>query len=114
MKDYLLADECFYEYQYNSELRYNAPQNQDDLLAPLSNAGKIGELIRSFEWSKTPVGSVIKWPKSPIFDDQGHIGGILWVDIERNIGERRLRTLRELAARTNEEVISVKQALRGL
>lgn len=47
---------------------------------------------------------------SPVFDDPGHIGGILCVvteDTERNIGERRLRTLRELAARTNEETKSV-------
>lgn len=50
---------------------------------------------------------------SPAFDDLGNIGGILCVvteDTERNIGERRLRTLRELAARTNEEAKSVGHA----
>ena len=50
---------------------------------------------------------------SPAYDDLGNIGGILCVvteDTERNIGERRLRTLRELAARTNEEVKSVGHA----
>ena len=42
---------------------------------------------------------------SPVPDDQGGVGGMLCVvteDTERTIGERRLRTLRELAARTTE------------
>ncbi len=42
---------------------------------------------------------------SPIPDDNGGIGGMLCVvaeDTERTIGERRLRTLRELAARATE------------
>jgi signal transduction histidine kinase len=50
---------------------------------------------------------------SPVCNDSGHIGGILCVvteDTERTIGERRLRTLRELAARTNEEAKSVRDA----
>ncbi|KTC93410.1 sensor histidine kinase [Legionella cincinnatiensis] len=50
---------------------------------------------------------------SPVFGEQGHIHGILCVvteDTERNISERRLRTLRELAAHTNEEVKSVEDA----
>ncbi|RUR11643.1 ATP-binding protein [Legionella sp. km772] len=50
---------------------------------------------------------------SPAYDDRGNIGGILCVvteDTERTIGERRLRTLRELAARTNEEAKSLDDA----
>ena len=30
----------------------------------LSGGGKMGELIRSFDWSKTAVGSSDKWPQS--------------------------------------------------
>ncbi len=50
---------------------------------------------------------------SPVFDDQGHINGILCVVIEeteRNISARRLYTLRELAAHHNKEVKSVEDA----
>jgi len=50
---------------------------------------------------------------SPIPDDQGGVGGMLCVvteDTDRTIGERRLRTLRELAARTNEEAKSSEEA----
>ncbi len=50
---------------------------------------------------------------SPISNDQGEIGGMLCVvteDTERTIGERRLRTLRELAARTSDESKSVDEA----
>jgi PAS domain S-box-containing protein len=50
---------------------------------------------------------------SPVPDDSGGIGGMLCVvteDTERTIGERRLRTLRELAARTNDEARSVEDA----
>ena len=50
---------------------------------------------------------------SPIPDDMGGIGGMLCVvteDTERTIGERRLRTLRELAARTADEPKSVEEA----
>jgi PAS domain S-box-containing protein len=50
---------------------------------------------------------------SPIPDDAGGVGGMLCVvteDTERTIGERRLRTLRELAARTTEEAKSVEDA----
>ncbi len=50
---------------------------------------------------------------SPIPDDQGGVGGMLCVvteDTERTIGERRLRTLRELAARTTEEAKSAEEA----
>ncbi|HVX12191.1 MAG TPA: ATP-binding protein [Pirellulales bacterium] len=50
---------------------------------------------------------------SPVPDDQGGIGGMLCVvteDTERTIGERRLRTLRELAARTNDVARSVEEA----
>ena len=46
---------------------------------------------------------------SPVPDDDGGVGGMLCVvteDTERTIGERRLRTLRELAARTNDEARS--------
>jgi PAS domain S-box-containing protein len=50
---------------------------------------------------------------SPVPDDQGAVGGMLCVvteDTERTIGERRLRTLRELAARTTDEAKSVEEA----
>ena len=46
-------------------------------------------------------------------DDQGGVGGMLCVvteDTERTIGERRLRTLRELAARTADEPKSAEEA----
>jgi len=52
---------------------------------------------------------------SPVPDDQGAIGGMLCVvteDTERTIGERRLRTLRELSAQTNEETKSVEETCR--
>ncbi len=50
---------------------------------------------------------------SPVPDDQGGIGGMLCVvteDTERTIGERRLRTLRELASRTADEPRSAEDA----
>ncbi len=50
---------------------------------------------------------------SPLPDDEGRVGGMLCVvteDTERTIGERRLRTLRELAARTNDVEKSVENA----
>jgi PAS domain S-box-containing protein len=50
---------------------------------------------------------------SPVPDESGGVGGMLCVvteDTERTIGERRLRTLRELAARTTEEAKSVEEA----
>jgi PAS domain S-box-containing protein len=50
---------------------------------------------------------------SPIPGDQGGVGGMLCVvteDTERTIGERRLKTLRELAARTTDEAKSVEDA----
>ncbi len=52
---------------------------------------------------------------SPVPDDQGAIGGMLCVvteDTGRTIGERRLRTLRELSAQTNEETKSVEDTCR--
>src|SRR5262249_50210395 len=50
---------------------------------------------------------------SPLPDDRGGVGGMLCVvteDTERTVGERRLRTLRELAARTSDEARSVEDA----
>jgi PAS domain S-box-containing protein len=50
---------------------------------------------------------------SPIPGDQGGVGGMLCVvteDTERTIGERRLRILRELAARTTDEAKSAEDA----
>jgi signal transduction histidine kinase len=50
---------------------------------------------------------------SPVPDDRGGVGGMLCVvteDTERTIGERRLRTLREVAARTNDAAKSVEEA----
>jgi PAS domain S-box-containing protein len=50
---------------------------------------------------------------SPLPGDGGGVGGMLCVvteDSERTLGERRLRTLRELAARTTEEATSAEDA----
>jgi signal transduction histidine kinase/CheY-like chemotaxis protein len=50
---------------------------------------------------------------SPVPDGRGGVGGLLCVvteETERAIGERRLRTLRELSARTTEEARSVEDA----
>ena len=52
---------------------------------------------------------------SPVPDDTGRVGGMLCVvteDTERTIGERRLRTLRELATNTTETVQSAEEACR--
>jgi PAS domain S-box-containing protein len=52
---------------------------------------------------------------SPVPDDAGGVGGMLCVvteDTERTIGERRLKTLRELAARTTEEATTAEAACR--
>lgn len=48
---------------------------------------------------------------SPVPDDQGRIGGMLCVvaeDTERTLGERRRKTLRDLAARTPDETKTVE------
>jgi signal transduction histidine kinase/DNA-binding response OmpR family regulator len=53
---------------------------------------------------------------SPVPDDRGGVGGLLCVvteDTERAIGERRLRTLRELSASTNETATSAELACRS-
>src|SRR5215468_4191981 len=53
---------------------------------------------------------------SPVPDDAGGIGGMLCVvteDTQRTIGDRRLRTLRELAASASEETGSARDACRG-
>ncbi len=50
---------------------------------------------------------------SPVPDDRGGVGGMLCVvteDTERTIGERRLRALRELAARTSAGAKSAEEA----
>jgi PAS domain S-box-containing protein len=50
---------------------------------------------------------------SPVPGDQGGVGGMLCVvteDTQRAIGERRLRTLRELAARTTDEARCAEDA----
>jgi PAS domain S-box-containing protein len=52
---------------------------------------------------------------SPVPADSGGVGGMLCVvteDTERALAERRLRTLRELAARTTEDAKSVEDACR--
>jgi PAS domain S-box-containing protein len=53
---------------------------------------------------------------SPLPDDAGAVGGLLCVvteDTDRTIGERRLKTLRELAARTTEATASAEDACRA-
>ncbi|MBX9581602.1 MAG: PAS domain S-box protein [Gemmataceae bacterium] len=53
---------------------------------------------------------------SPLPDDAGGVGGMLCVvteDTDRTIGERRLRTLRELAARTATEARTAEDACRA-
>src|SRR4051812_46131253 len=50
---------------------------------------------------------------SPVPDERGGVGGLLCVvteDTERTVGERRLKTLRELAAGTTEEARSAEDA----
>lgn len=50
---------------------------------------------------------------SPVPDDAGRVGGLLCVvteDTERTIGERRLRTLRDLAGRTSDDAGSASNA----
>ena len=50
---------------------------------------------------------------SPVPDDRGNVGGMLCVvseDTERTLGERRLRTLQELAAQTTRASRSIEQA----
>jgi signal transduction histidine kinase len=70
------------------------------LLLFLERRGFPEETYHTFSYSRVP-------------DDCGGVGGMLCVvteDTERTIGERRLRTLRELAARTTEEARSVEDA----
>lgn len=43
-----------------------------DHLEPFRGAGEIRALLRSVDWSKTPLGSVASWPKSPA---RAHVGG---------------------------------------
>jgi hypothetical protein len=53
---------------------------------------------------------------SPVPDDRGSVGGMLCVvteDTARTIGERRLRTLRELATRTTESAQTAEEACRN-
>jgi hypothetical protein len=53
---------------------------------------------------------------SPVRDDRGSVGGMLCVVTEetaRTIGERRLRTLRELATRTLENAQTPEEAYRN-
>lgn len=35
-----------------------------DPLAFLSGGGEMGERVRAFDWTKTPVGPVASWPQS--------------------------------------------------
>src|SRR5579884_3104830 len=37
---------------------------EQDSLAFLAGGGEMGERIRAFEWSKTPVGPAADWPQS--------------------------------------------------
>ena len=72
----------------------------EGLLLFLERQGFVEETYHTFSYSPVP-------------DDQGGVGGMLCVvteDTERTIGERRLRTLRELAARTTDSARSVEDA----
>ncbi len=72
----------------------------EDLLLFLERRGFPEETYHTFSYSPVP-------------EDRGGIGGMLCVvteDTERTIGKRRLRTLRELAARTSVEARSVEDA----
>ena len=72
----------------------------EGLLLFLERQGFPEETYHTFSYSPVPV-------------DTGGVGGMLCVvteDTERTIGERRLRTLRELAARTNDVAKSVEEA----
>ena len=37
---------------------------QQPFVSFLQNGGEMGELIRSKDWSKTPVGNIVEWPQS--------------------------------------------------
>ena len=71
------------------------------------------QLLLILERRGFPEESYHTFSYSPIPADDGSIGGLLCVvteETERMIGERRLRTLRELAARTTEEARSAEDA----
>ncbi len=56
------------------------------------------------------------WSYSPIRDDDGKVGGVFTAVTEttrRVVGERRLKTLRELSERTSEEAKTTEDALRA-
>jgi len=70
-------------------------------------------LLLFLERNGFPEETYHTFPYSPIPADEGGVGGMLCVvteDTERILSERRLRTLRELAARTTEEAKSVSDA----
>lgn len=70
-------------------------------------------LLLFLERSGFPEETYHTFSYSPLPNDTGGIGGMLCVvteDTERTIGERRLRTLRELAARTTHELTSIDEA----
>lgn len=72
-------------------------------------------LLLFLERSGNPEETYHTFSYSPVPDDAGHVGGLLCVvteDTKRTIGERRLRTLRELAARTTDESDSAEVACR--
>jgi PAS domain S-box-containing protein len=73
------------------------------------------ELLLVLERNGFPEETYHTFSYSPIPDDQGGIGGLLCAVTEETkqvLGRRRLRTLRELAARTTEEAKTVQDACR--
>ncbi len=84
-----------------SVLRTGEATWDEGLLLFLQRRGFPEETYHTFSYSPLPG------------DDQGTVGGMLCVvteDTQRTIGERRLGTLRELAARTMDEARSVAEA----
>ena len=83
-----------------SVIRSNKATWDEGLLLFLERQGFPEETYHTFSYSPLP-------------DDSGGVGGMLCVvteDTERTIGDRRLQTLRELAARTTDEARSVDES----
>lgn len=86
-----------------SVLRSGQATWDEDLLLVLERSGFPEETYHTFSYSAVP-------------DDHGNVGGIICAvteDTNRVIGERRTRTLRELAAHTSEEAKSVEDTCRA-
>eukprot|EP00913_Durusdinium_trenchii_P008905 g8371.t1 len=96
------AGDCFSWFSFPGGHAFPGATWDENLLLFLERQGFPEETYHTFSYSPLP-------------DDDGGVGGMLCVvteETERNIGERRLRTLRELAARTMDEARSAGEACR--